>query len=397
MKSNKGVHLLGVLVLGALLLGSSAQAQESIRVGVLGLRSGLSAGAGRAYQEGIAVALQIINGEQGGVLGKNLEVIFEDTGAQPTKAVDALAKLITRDGVVMTVGESHSSSALAVAEAANQYKHPLIIVDAAADDITAKGFPYVFRAGPCNSAEMDDGLLDFVKESGFKRVAIVAESSDFGRGAGKLAEDGLKRLAIETLSVGTERTAADYRPDLERLQRFGPDLILTFIYGPAVYSFGAQAHAAGLIPQNALLLDGAGQPGQWSQLGQNAGVAADALVFVARNPPLVDFNEVSGKFRDGYRSLFGREPTNVRSRSMFDALLVAADALRRADGSACDQLAAALEQTDLEVAGGTVRFGRETGSFRYHQWQPPVLIAQWQAGGPKVVYPKAVATSAVRR
>jgi branched-chain amino acid transport system substrate-binding protein len=83
-----------------LLISVGARAEESLRVGVLGPRTGAGMAIGRAYEEGISLALETINEKQGGVLGKRLEVLFEDSGGTPERATAALTKLITVDGVV---------------------------------------------------------------------------------------------------------------------------------------------------------------------------------------------------------------------------------------------------------------------------------------------------------
>jgi branched-chain amino acid transport system substrate-binding protein len=78
-------------------------------------------------------------------------------------------------------------------------------------------------------------------------------------------------------------------------------------------------------------------------------------------------------------------------------LLIAADALRRAGGGDSEQLVTALEQTRLTVAGGLVQFGTEPGSYRYHHWEPPLLVVQWQQQRSTVVYPRSIATGVLQR
>ncbi len=135
------------MVLGFLAVGTWAWAADTVKIGVVGPRTGPAAATGKAFEEGIAIALDHINAK-GGVLGKPLEVVFEDTGGVPEKAASAFERLATRDKVPIVVGESHSSSALAEIEVANRYKVPFIICEAWHDDITKKNYKWVFRAGP---------------------------------------------------------------------------------------------------------------------------------------------------------------------------------------------------------------------------------------------------------
>ena len=180
-----------IMVLAILAVGSWAFAQDSIKIGVVGPRTGPAAATGKAFEEGIALALDHINAK-GGVLGKPLEVIFEDTGGVPEKAASAFERLATREKVPIVVGESHSSSALAEIEKANLYKVPFIICEAWHDDITKKNYKWVFRAGPANSGVVDFYIAPFVKDNGFKKVAIVRENSDWGVGIAERTEMDLK-------------------------------------------------------------------------------------------------------------------------------------------------------------------------------------------------------------
>ena len=150
-----------LMLMTMLAMGSWVWAADTIKIGVVGPRTGPAAATGKAFEEGIAIALDHINAK-GGVLGKPLEVVFEDTAGVPEKAASGFEKLVTRDKVPIVVGESHSSSALAEIEVANRYKIPLIICEAWHDDITKKNYKWVFRAGPANSGVVDFYIAPFV-------------------------------------------------------------------------------------------------------------------------------------------------------------------------------------------------------------------------------------------
>ncbi len=77
-------RIFAMTMLMMFLMGSFAWAQETIKIGVVGPRTGPAAATGKAFEEGIAIALDHINAK-GGVLGKKVEVVFEDTGGVPEK------------------------------------------------------------------------------------------------------------------------------------------------------------------------------------------------------------------------------------------------------------------------------------------------------------------------
>ncbi len=380
----------------SMVMGTAVYAEDTIKVGVVGPRTGAAAATGKAFEEGIELALDRINGA-GGVLGKEMEVVFEDTAGDPAKAASGLEKLITKDKVVMAAGESHSSAALAEIDVANRYRVPLIIAEAWHDDITGKGYKYVFRAGPANSGVVNENIVEFIKDYGFKKVAIVAENTDWGLGIKELAEAGLDKAGIPYMTVVTERKAQDHYTELNKIVNFQPDLLLAFVYGFGVHYLIAQANEVGLVPGKALLLEGAGPPSLWPEFWQTVGDAGNHELFVSRMHQDVRFTEVSEEYQEAYREKFGKDPSDYKSRSIFDVLLIAADAINRAGSTDADKLVEALEKTKLTVGSGEVEFGTEPGSYAYHQWQPPMLIIQWQDREQVVVYPKRVATGELKR
>lgn len=390
------IRYIAATLLVGLLMAGGVGAEDSWRVGVLGQRVGSNPALGRAYEEAIALGLQTINEEQGGVLGKKLEVVLEDAGASPERAAAALQKLITVEGVVLSVGETQSQNALMEAEIAERFHHPLIIAEALADDLTARNGRYVFRAGPCNSGIIHDTLMGFVSENGFQRIVMIVEDTNFGRNAASLIEAGLKELGLGVLAVPTSRGTADLAGIVRAFKEFAPDFIVVLQQGLDLTALENQIRAGGLAEPLPLCVYGPSLAGLWAD-GGTSGPGGHLMLRGARLHPAVDVTEESRKLRRIYRDQFKKELIDYRVRSIYDALLIAAGALRRAGSSDCEQLVAALEQTHLVVAGGVVEFGGDLGSYRYHHWQPPVLIVQKQDQQTAVVYPRSLATSALQR
>ncbi len=388
--------LLSALALLVMISPTGAMAGDTIKIGVVGPRTGGAAATGTAFEEGIALALDKINAT-GGLLGKKVEVIFEDTAGDPAKAASGIEKLITKDKVVMVLGESHSSAALAEIDVANRYKVPLIIAEAWHDDITKKNYPYVFRAGPCNSGVVNDNIIGFVKDYKFERVAIFAENTDWGMGIKELAEKALKDAGVAHMTIITERKSQDHYAELNKVKKFNPDLMLAFVYGFGVHYLIAQAGEVGMIPGQALLLEGAGPPSLWPEFWKTVGQYGNLELFVSRMHEKVMLTPVAKEFDAAYRKKFGKAPTDYKSRSIYDVLLIAADAIKRAGSTASDKLVKALEATELVVSSGVVKFGTEKGTYAYHQWQPPMLIIQWQDKKQVVVYPLAGKTGELKK
>lgn len=377
------------------LTGTVVLAQDTIKIGVVGPRTGPAAATGKAFEEGIAIALDHINA-RGGVLGKKVEVVFEDTGGVPEKAAAAFEKLATRDKVPIVVGESHSSSALAQIEVANRYKVPFIICEAWHDDITKKNYRWVFRAGPVNSGVVDFYIAPFVKENGFKKVAIVRENSDWGVGIAERTETNMKNMGIPFVTLKVEREGKDFYTELTKLKAENPDIILAYIYGTGLHFFVSQANEVGLSPK-ALILDGAGPPSLWDTFWKNVGKAGELALFMSSMHEKVHLTPTSRKFWEDYKKKFGKDPTDYKTRSIYNVVLVAADAIARAKSTNNEAIVDALEKTNLEVTTGVVKFGLKQGTYEYHQWMPPMLVVQWQDQQQIVVYPKEAATGALKK
>lgn len=391
----RGRILLSLLVLCLAGWCTASWAAEAVKIGVVGPRTGPAAATGKAFEEGIALALEHINAA-GGVLGKPLEVIFEDTGGVPEKAASGFEKLVTRDQVPIVVGESHSSSALAEIEVANRYQVPFIICEAWHDDITKKNYKWVFRAGPANSGVVDSYIAPFVKDTGFKKVAIVRENSDWGVGIAERTEWNLKKMNVPFFTLKVEREGKDFYTELTKLKAESPDIVLAYIYGTGLHFFLAQAQEVGLTPK-ALVLDGAGPPSLWDSFWKNVGEAGELELFMSSMHEAVHLTPTSRKFWEDYKKKFGKDPTDYKTRSIYNVILIAADAINRAKSTKNQALVEALEKTELEVTTGVVRFGLNQGSYEYHQWMPPMLVVQWQNKKQVVVYPKEAATGTLAR
>jgi branched-chain amino acid transport system substrate-binding protein len=387
--------LLVLTVALSLLAIGPAWSSDTIKVGVVGPRTGGAAATGKAFEEGIQLATDYVNAK-GGVLNKKLEIVFEDTAGAPDKAASGFERLATRDKVVMVLGESHSSAALAEIEVANRLGIPFMVVEAWADPITAKNYRYVFRAGPSNSGVVNDTIAKWVAAEQFKKVAIVAENTDWGLGIAALTEKAMDKAGVPYLTVTTERKSQDHYMELTKLKAFDPDAVLAFVYGTGLHYFVAQAGEVGLTPK-AIILDGAGPPSLWPDFWPNVGEYGDLECFVSSMHEKVELTELATQFRKSYVEAFGKAPTDYKSRSMFDAILIAADAINRAGSVDAEKLVEALEKTDLTVTRGKVTFGTEKGGPEYHHWMPPMLVIQWQNKEQVVLFPAEGATGKLKR
>src|SRR6266702_7591512 len=104
---------------------TSAKSAESIKVGAVLPFSGGVELYGRQAKLGLELAANEINAG-GGILGRPVQVIYEDDKTDPAVAVDATRKLIERDGVLAVVGPITSRNLIAIAPLVESAKTPLL-------------------------------------------------------------------------------------------------------------------------------------------------------------------------------------------------------------------------------------------------------------------------------
>src|SRR5262249_3017181 len=119
---------------------------NSVRVGAISPFTGEGADYGKAARTGIDLAVDEINAN-GGVKGKQIEVIYEDDKGNPRDAVSAFQKLATVDKVPAVLGPFYSGNVLAVAPDADRLRVLLLTGSGTSDNIRGAG-KFVFRDCP---------------------------------------------------------------------------------------------------------------------------------------------------------------------------------------------------------------------------------------------------------
>ncbi len=114
MMTTRHVFYLALASTLAASLATPAMAQQTIKIGELNSYKAQPAFLD-PYKKGWEMAIEEINAK-GGVLGKKLEVISRDDGANPGDAVRVADELVTREGVAMIAGTFLSHIGLAVTE-----------------------------------------------------------------------------------------------------------------------------------------------------------------------------------------------------------------------------------------------------------------------------------------
>jgi branched-chain amino acid transport system substrate-binding protein len=350
--------MIGVIVsLIAFMNTSLVQAQEAFKIGAYLSLTGWAANYGEDAKRGIDLALQEVN-SKGGIQGKKVEVLYEDSGGNPKQAVSAVQKLINIDKVPIIIGGLFSGEALAVGPICQSSKVPTIATQASHQDVTKAG-EYVFRIAPPIS--MEELVIEYAyKVLGGRRLAGLLFSTDMGRSAAVIAEEvftklGGKIVKIEFFQEGT----TDFKTQLLKIREEKPDVIEIKGSIKEVAQIIKQMQELGMklpiIGSNMLR-----EPKLWELTGE--AVKGAAYATWAPDPSTKSRYE---KFISDYKSKYGFEPKTVTATFAYEATKLAVYALDKGGDTGEKAEKALLTMKNYPGITGEVTFTNGERKARY--------------------------------
>ena len=217
--------LAGAIMLAAALL-APAQAQDTIKIGLLLTYSGPFADNAQRIDNGVQLYIKQ-HGDS--VAGKKIEIIKRDTtGAAPDIAKRLAQELVTRDKVDFLAGFVLTPNALAVADVANEAKVPMVIMNAATSIITTKS-PYVARVS-FTLPQVTVPLAQWAARDGIKQVYLM--TSDYGPGRDAAAAFEKSFAAAGGTIVGQVAMplqSPDFSAYAQRLNDLRPQAMFLFV------------------------------------------------------------------------------------------------------------------------------------------------------------------------
>ncbi|WP_443113507.1 ABC transporter substrate-binding protein [Herbaspirillum seropedicae] len=222
----KKIALLAVMAASGGLLASLAQAQETIKVGLIAAFSGPFADYGKQMEGGIK-AYMAQHGDQ--VAGKKIQIIIKDTtGPSPEIAKRLAQELVVREKVDFLAGFGLTPEALAVAPIAEQAKKPMIVMNAASSVITTKS-NYIARFS-MTLPQVSGPMATWALKNGIKRVVTLV--ADYGPGID--AETAFKTnllggggQVLESIRVPLRNP--EFAPYIQRIKDAKPEAVFIFV------------------------------------------------------------------------------------------------------------------------------------------------------------------------
>ena len=224
----KMTSMVGLAASGAVAPFVARAASEPIKIGYPTNRSGVYAYLGAYEIMGAQLAVEEYN-QQGGVLGRPVEMILEDTQANPAVAVQKAMKLLDRDKVHCLVGGILSAEAFALGDLAQQRK--VAYINTAGNNDGQRCHRYVFSIDH-SMTQMANALVPWLVSNRGKRWYFINHSTPAAQFAAEKV--GAMLTASGGTVVGTDNVpleTADFSAHLNKLKAAGPDLAFFCVGG----------------------------------------------------------------------------------------------------------------------------------------------------------------------
>jgi len=320
-KSSVIIILIATILLATIIskyyFSKTHKAEEVVEVGAILPLTGEVAVYGRNTQKGIDLAVQKINSE-GGINGKMIKVMYEDSKADPSTGVNAINKIISTTDIQYIIDNSVSSVALAITPVATKNKIVVLSTGSTSPDLSGIS-PYFFRIW--NSDDLEGRIMaQFAIDSlNIDEVAVVYMNNEYGIGLKNVFEEEYLKIGGRNISSHVfEQNSKNF------------DLVLhKAIKSQALYLIGYTLDNATIIKK----LKELGYTGsilgtvtmEDKKILELCGKAANGIVYPFPSIPIQDELNVR-TFKEFFMKEYNESP-GITSDVGYDAVLVFAKAL----------------------------------------------------------------------
>jgi branched-chain amino acid transport system substrate-binding protein len=351
-------HIFAVAASAMLATGAYA---ADIKLGVSGPFTGGSASMGVSMRDGVRLAAKEINAA-GGINGNKIVLVERDDEAKNERGVQIAQELINNEKVVATLGYINTGVALASQRFYQDAKIP-VMNNVATGSILTKQFPnapenFVFRNAAPDNIQAPLIAKEAVEKRGLKKVAILADSTNYGQLGREDLEKALKGygvtpVAVEKFNIGD----VDMTSQLLKAKNAGADVILTYAIGPELAQIA-----------NGMAKLGWKKPmiGSWTlsmasfidTAGKNGNGATMPQTYI-QTPSTTAKRKA---FQAAYLSEFKPKNNNIASpvsaAQGYDSVYLLAAAIKQANSTEGPKIVAALQDLKTPVDGVVITYNK---------------------------------------
>jgi branched-chain amino acid transport system substrate-binding protein len=337
----------------ACLTSGAVTAAEPIKIGLSGPFTGGSSSMGVSMRDGVKLAVEEIN-TAGGVMGRKIELVERDDEAKNERGVQIAQELINKEKVVATVGFINTGVALASQRFYQEARIP-VMNNVATGSLVTQQFKdqpenYIFRNSANDSIQAPMIVEEAVVRRGFKKVAILADSTNYGQlGRADLEKaldlKGVKPVAIEKFNIKD----VDMTAQLLKAKEAGAEAILTYAIGPELAQIANGMTKLGWkVPMvgswtlsMANFIDNAGPGGEGARMPQT---------FI-QEPTTPKRQSFIIAYLRTFKPKANRMDSPVSAAQGYDSIYLLAAAIKQAASTDGPKIKAALEDLKTPVEG----------------------------------------------
>ena len=362
-------------------------AADPIKIGVNGPFTGGSSSMGVSMRDGVRLAVDEIN-KAGGVLGRQLVLVERDDEAKNERGVQIAQELINKEKVVAAVGYINTGVALASQRFFQEAKIP-VMNNVATGSLVTHQFDdqpenYIFRNAAHDSIQAPMIVEEAITRRGFKKVAILADSTNYGQlGRADLEKalelKGIKAVAVEKFNIKD----VDMTPQLLKAKEAGAEVVLTYGIGPELAQIANGMTKLGWkVPMigswtlsMANFIDNAGPGGEGARMPQT---------FV-QEPTTPKRQSFIISYLRTFNPKNARIDSPVSAAQGYDSIYLLAAAIKQAGSTEGPKVKAALEDLKTPVEGVVTTYNKPF-SAKDHEAITVNIPVFGEVKGQRVVY-----------
>lgn len=344
--------------------GGGAPAGGTIKVGEFASLTGKEAAFGNSSHKGTLLAVEDLNAA-GGVMGKKLELLTEDTRSTPGESATVVRKLISRDKVVAVLGEVASGRSLEGASVCQADKIPMISPSSTKPEVTEKG-DYIFRV--CFIDPFQGKVLATFADKTLKvkKVAMLVDAAaPYSVGLASNFKENFEKLG-GTVIIEQKFSSGDkdFKAQLTAIKAANPEAIVAPCYYTEAGLIVRQARELGItVPMFG------GDGWEAPELLEIGGKAMEGTYY-STHYSAEDTAPKVQEFVKKFKARWNGETPDAMAALGYDSAMVLTDSMKRAGTTDSQKLRDAIAATK-DFVGVT---GKTTLDTNRNATKPAVII-----------------------
>lgn len=205
---------------------------ETIKIGVSTAITGAAPLDGERSRQGIEMAVDEINAN-GGVLGRELEIIIEDDQNTSSAAVNVANKLVNNSDIVAIIGPHRSANAMAVEQIMAEAKMPFLTGASSPNLVTQVNNPYFFRVRASDRFVGQVMARVALEQFNAEKIGIIYNNDDYGSGGKDVVVEYLKGQGVEPVVVeGHNTDDKDMSSAITKCKDADVDALIVYTHDP---------------------------------------------------------------------------------------------------------------------------------------------------------------------